>query len=115
VQEVRRIPGQHVEHAGRQKLPADPGHHQGAERRVLGRHQHQRVAGAEGGRDLQRAKQHRRVPRNDRADNTQRLAPRVAQHLLAQRDRLSLQLAGETTEIAEDIGSKPRLAAGLCA
>lgn len=106
-------PGQHVEHAGGQKLLANRGHHQDAERRLLGRLQHQRVTRAERGRDLQCGQQHRCVPRNDRADDAQRLAPRIAQHLFAQRDCLSLQLAGKATEIAEDVGGKPRLAAGL--
>ena len=42
----RAVAGQHVEHARRQELLADLGHQQHAQRRVLGRLQHHRVAGA---------------------------------------------------------------------
>ncbi len=106
-------PGQDVEHAGGKKLLARLGHHQYAERCVFGGLQHQCVAGAQGGRDLQRAEQYWRVPWNDRADHPKRLTARIAQHLLAERDRLALQLAGEATEVAEDIRRQPRLAARL--
>ena len=107
--------GQHVQHAGRQEFLADFGHQQHAERRILGRLHHQRVAGAQSGRDLQRAQQHRRVPRDDGADDAERLAARVAQHVLAERNGLAFQLAAKPAEIAEDIGGhlglRPRLGA----
>ena len=107
------VAGQHVEHAGRQVLLADLGHPQHAQRRVLGRLQHQRVAGAERGRDLERGEHHRRIPRDDGADHADRLAARVAQHVLAERDGLALQLAGEAAEIAEDVGRHAGLGARL--
>ena len=65
--------------------------------------------------DLQRAQQHRRVPRNDRADDAERLAAGVAQDVLAQRDRFAFQFAGQTAEVTENIGDqrgfRPRLGA----
>src|SRR5690606_2633908 len=45
-----------------------------------------------------------RIPRDDRADDADRLAPRVAQHVLPERDRLALEFAAEAAEIAEDLG-----------
>ena len=89
------------------------GEPQHAERRVLGGLQHQHVAGAQRGRDLERAEHDRRIPGNDGADHADRLAPGVAQHVLAERDRLALQLAGETAEIANDVGRALGLGAGL--
>src|SRR5271163_4147505 len=81
--------------------------------RAFGGLQYQRIAGAKRRRDLQRAEQDRRVPRDDCPYDTQRLASRIAQHLLAEGNGLALQLAGEAAEIAEDIGGEPRLAARL--
>ncbi len=80
-----------------------------AERRVLGRLQHQRVAGGHRHRDLERAEHDRGVPRHDRADHADRLAARVAEDVLAERDGLALQLAGQAAEIAEDVGASLRL------
>ena len=101
--------GQHVEHAGRQELLRDFGHQENAERGILRRLEHDRVTRAQCRSDLQRAQQHRRIPRDDGPNHPDRLAPRIAQHLLAKRDRLALQLSGQTAEIAENIGREPRL------
>ena len=107
--------GQHVQHAGRQELLAHLRHQQHAKRRILRRLQHQRVAGAQGGRDLQRAQQHRRVPRDDGADDAKRLAARVARTCSPSGIGLALQFAGEAAEVAEDVGRQlrfgPRLGA----
>ena len=109
------VAGQHVEHARRQELLANFGQQQHAERRILGRLHHHRVAGAERRADLDRAEQHRRVPRNDGADHAERLAPRIAQHLLAERNGLALELTAQAAEIAEDVDRafrlRPRLGA----
>jgi hypothetical protein len=58
--------------------------------------------------DLQRAQQHRRVPWNDGAHDAKRLPSRVAEHVLAERDRLALQFASEAAEVAEDVCRQPR-------
>ena len=107
------VAGQHVEHAGRQELLADLGHQQHAQRRVLGRLHHHGVAGAQRGRDLERGQHHRRVPRDDGADDAQRLAAGVGQHVLAERQGLALELARQPAEIAEDVGRHAGLAARL--
>jgi len=107
------VAGHDVEHALGQMLLADAGEPQHAERGVLGGLQHQRVAGAQRGRDLERAEHDRRIPRDDGANNADRLAPRVAQHVLAQRDGLALQLAGEAAEVADDVGGTSGLGPGL--
>ena len=52
---------------------------------------------------------HRRVPGDDGAHHADRLAPRVAEHVLAERDGLALELAGEPAEVAEDVGGAPGL------
>jgi len=99
---------QHVEHAAWQELLTDLGHQKNSERSILCRLEHNRVARTQRRSDLQRRQQHRRIPRDDRTDDADRLAPRIAQHLLAERDRLALQLSGQATKIAEDIGRQPR-------
>ena len=70
----------HVQDAVGQVARADLGHAQHAERCVLGGLEHERVAGAQRHRDLQRREQHRRVPRHDRRHDAQRLAHAVAEH-----------------------------------
>ena len=90
-------------------LVADGRQPQHAERGVLGRLEHQRVAGAERGRDLERGEDDRRIPGDDGAHHADRLAPRVAENVLAERDGLALQLAGEAAEVADDVGGAPGL------
>ena len=106
---VVAVAGEDVEHRGRQMLLADPGEHENAERGVLGRLQHHGVAGAKGRGDLERGEQHRRVPRDDRAHHPDRLAPRIAQQVLPERQGLALELAREATEVPEDIRGQRRL------
>ncbi len=84
-----------------------------AQRRILGRLHHQHVAGAERGRDLERAQHDRRIPRDDGADDAERLAARAGQHVLAERHGLALQLRRKPAEIAEDVGRQLGLAARL--
>src|SRR5215467_4438973 len=80
-----------------------------SQRRVLGSLQHQRVAGTECRGDLEGCQQNRRIPGDDGPDHADRLAPRVAQHVLAERDRLSFELTGEAAEVADDVGGTPGL------
>ena len=56
------VAGQHVEHTVGQVLSADLGEPQHAQRCVLGRLEHERVAGAERHGDLQGRKEDGRVP-----------------------------------------------------
>src|SRR5215468_10330391 len=102
-------PRQHVEYPFRQMLVTDLGHQQDTEWGVLSRLQDERIAGAESGGDFKRTEQDRRIPGDDRADDTQGLPPRIAQHLFAKGYRLALELAAEPAEIAKDVGCQPRL------
>jgi len=52
-------------------------------------------------------------PRDDGADDPQRLASRVGKHMLAKRDGLALELGSEAAEIAEDVRRELGLAARL--
>ena len=49
-----------------------------------------------------------RVPRDDGADNAERLTPRVAQNMLAEGDRFALEFAAQAAEVADDVDC------GLC-
>src|SRR2546428_526784 len=97
-----------VEDALRQMLLAEAGECERGERRVLRRLQDDGVPGDERRRDLPRADEDRNVPRHDRGDDAERLAPRVREHRLAERDRLALQLASQATEVPEDTGPRAR-------
>ncbi len=107
------VAGEDVQHAVGQVLGGDLGHPQHAQRRVLGRLEHERVAGAQRHRDLQRGQHHGSVPGDDRGDDPERLAARVAEHVLAQRQRLALLLARDAAVVAEDVGRHRGLATGL--
>ena len=58
---------------------------------------------------LSAAEDDRRIPGDDGAHHADRLAPRVAEHVLAERDGLALELAGEAAEVADDVGGAPGL------
>jgi len=77
-----------------------------------------RAAGFRRG-DFQRAQQHWRVPRNDRANDAERLTPRIAEDVLAEWYRFAFEFAAKTTEIAENVGRqrrfRPRLGADCVA
>ena len=107
------IAGHDVQHAFRQMVLADACEPQNAQRGVLGGLEYQRVPGAKCGRNLERRENDRRIPGNDGADHADRLAPRVAEHVLAQRNRLALELAGKATEVAQDVGRTLGLGPGL--
>ena len=107
------VAGQQVQHTRRQVLVAQLRDAQQSERRILGRFQHQRIACRNRHRDLQRAEHHRCVPRHDAPDHADGLAPRVAEDVLAERDRFALELAGDAAEIADDVGRALDLGTGL--
>src|SRR5438046_2947632 len=79
------------------------------ERGVCRRLQHDGVSGAERGRHLPRRDQDRHVPGDDRRDDAVRLASRIREHLLSERNGLALQLAAEAAEVAEDVSDELRL------
>ena len=82
------VPGDEVEHAGRQAdLVDDLGEDERVQRRDLARLEHHRAAGGQRRRDLRGDLVQRVVPRRDRADDADRLAhdQRVADLLLATR------------------------------
>ena len=99
---------QHVEHARGQEFLTYFSEHQHAQRRILCGLQDERVAGAKRGADLESSQQDRRVPRDDGADNAERLTPRVAQNMLAEGDRFALEFAAQAAEVADDLDC------GLC-
>ena len=92
-----------VDHARRQMSLQSSATRRSRKRRVLCRLQDERVAGGNRHRDLERAKHHGSVPRHDAADDADRFAPGVAEDVLAERYRFSLQLAGDAAEVAEDV------------
>jgi hypothetical protein len=98
---------------GGQELLAHFGEQQHAERRILCGLQDESVASAERGANLEGGEQHRRVPRDDGADHAERLAPRVAQDMLAQGDRLALEFPAQPAKVADDIDRRLRLGARL--
>src|SRR4029453_5231944 len=87
------VAGDQIEDAWRQMAPADLRHSQQRERRVLGGLEHQRVACGHGHRHFERAKDHRSVPGDDRANDADRFTAGVAEHMLAEWNRLALELA----------------------
>ncbi len=107
------VAGHDVQHALRQMLLAGGCEPQNAKRGVLGGLQHQRVAGAKGGRDLERREDDGRIPGYDGANHPDRFPPRVAEHMFAQRNRLALEFAGKATEIAQNIRRAFGLGPGL--
>ena len=104
-----------VEDAFRQMPLAEACERECRERRVRRRLQHDGIPGDQRGGHLPRADQDRDVPRHDRGNDTPRLAARVREHVLAERDRLALELTAKPTEVAEQIGRRPRLGARLSA
>ena len=72
------LAGDDVEHAGREDVRGDLGEAQRAQRRELGRLEHDRVAGRERGPELPGRHVQRVVPRRDRADDAERVAAHVA-------------------------------------
>src|SRR5439155_1522100 len=101
--------GDHVQYAVRQVRLADACQLQYGERGVCRRLQHDGVSGAERGRHLPRRDQDRHVPGDDRRDDAVRLASRIREHLLSERNGLALQLAAEAAEVAEDVSDELRL------
>ena len=110
------VAGDDVEDALGQDVGGDLGHPQGGERRDLGRLQHHRVPGREGGRDLPRRHHQRVVPRRDLADDADRLAPdhrgRPA-HVLGR--GLALRRAGGPGHEAKAVGCAGHLFDGRAA
>src|SRR6266545_6640956 len=94
-------------------LVADLGDAQEAERRVFGGFQYQRVARGDRHRNLECAEHDRRIPWHDAADDTNRLAARVAQDVLAERNRLPFRLARKTAVIPDDLSRALDLGACL--
>src|SRR5262249_22152847 len=53
------------------------------------------------------------IPRNDAADHAEWLAPRVAEDMLTQGDRLAFEFAAQATEVAENVDGRLCLGARL--
>ena len=106
VADRRARAGDDVEHAGRQDLGRDLGQDQGGQRGPCRRLEDDRVAGRERRSDLPAGHHDRVVPRGDRGDHADRLAPDhrgVAVHVLV--GRLALHHprgAGEEAQVVDD-------------
>jgi hypothetical protein len=50
--------------------------------------------------------QHRCIPRNDATDHAEWLAPRVAEDMLAQGDRLAFEFPAQAAEVADDVDGR---------
>ena len=106
----RSVAGDDVERARREPgLERELRQPQRGERRVLGGLEHDAAAGRERRADLPHRHQQRKVPRDDRADDADRLAARVAEELvLAERrhrqlDRRALDLRRPAGAVAEEV------------
>ena len=101
-----------VEHAVRQpRVGQRGGEVGGGERDDLSRLPHDRVAERNRGRDLPGGDCDRKVPRSDRQDDPERLAPRVEERQRrVARVRLAVGLEGLTGVVAEDRRSAARFA-----
>ena len=77
------------------------------QRRLLGRLQHRRAAGADRRRELPRRHQQRVVPRDDLAGDADRLAQREAHRVVGHRDDVAVNLGGQAAVVLEaggDVG-----------
>ncbi len=101
---ARRLahPGDDVDDAGRKAgIGEARGQREHRQRRLLGRLQHGRAAGAEGGRQLPRRHQQRVVPRDDLAGDADRLAQREAHRVVGNRQHVAVNLRGEAAVVLE--------------
>ena len=102
----------HVEHARREQVLGPLGELERAQRRQLGRLEHDGVAGRERGPDLPGRHHERIVPGRDRRDDPERVASdhrRVAAQVLAR--GLPLEAARRAREEAQVVGCEPDLVA----
>ena len=93
-----------VEHARRQQVADQLHQHHDAHRRLLGRLEHDAVAGGERRRELPRRHQQREVPRDDLADDAERLVEVVGDGVvvdLGERAFLGADAAGEIAEVVD--------------
>ena len=100
----RAVTRHDVDHAVRNAgLLREPRHPQASQRRLLGRLHDDRATSRQGRAPLPGDHQRRKVPRNDLADHADRLAPRVAEVVAADRNRLALNLVGPTGVVAQAV------------
>ncbi len=107
------VAGDDVEHPLGQVVAADPRERQDRQRRVLGGLDDDRVAGGQRRGDLEAGDHQRGVPRQDRADDTQRHPAGVAELVAAARQRHALDLAGDACGIPEEGAEQGGFRAGL--
>ncbi len=105
--------GDDVEDAlGEADLDRDPLELERAQRRQLGRLQHDRVAGGERRPELPGGDRQREVPGHDQADDAERLAEGHVD-AAGDRDRVAEQPLRAGRVVAEGVGDHPDLAAGV--
>ena len=97
----RAVAGHDVDDAiGEAGFLSQRGHAQGGQRRLLGRLQDDGAAGRQGRTPLPGLHQQREVPRNDLADDADRLVPRVAEVRSLDGDGLAVDLVGPAGVVA---------------
>jgi hypothetical protein len=103
--------GDDVDHAVRDAgFLRQPRHAQAGERGLFGRLHHDRTPGRQCGPPFPGGHQHREIPGNDLSDHADRLAPRVAEEIAADRNRLSVNLVGPTGVVAQAIDGQRQVA-----
>ena len=91
------------------RLERELGEPQRRQRRQLGGLQHERVAGRQAGRHLPGGDRQREVPRDDQADDAERLAEREVD-AAGDRDRVAQQPLGRAGVVAERVDDHAHLA-----
>jgi ParB family chromosome partitioning protein len=104
------VAGDDIENALRESgLQRERGQTQCGERRLFRRFQHDAAAGGEGRADLPDRHQQWKIPRNDRPDHADRLAPRVGEEFIPAKaghrdvDRGAFDLGRPTGAVAEEV------------
>ena len=99
--------GDDVEHSGRQpRLQRELTQANRGQRGLLGRLQHDRVAGQQRRRELPRTDDERVVPGNDGRDDSERLAANERQVIGSGRGNLVVELVGELGIVGNTVGGK---------
>ncbi len=95
-----------VQHTRGQQIADDRDQVKDRRRRLLGRLEHDRVTGGQGGGELPHGHEDREVPRNDLADDTERLVEMVGDGVGVDLRERTLLRANGTCEVAEVVDRK---------
>ena len=104
-----------IEDAGREQVRDEIGDRQNAHRRLLGGLEHDAIAGRERGREFPHRHQNRKIPRNDLADDAERLMEMVGDRVVVDFADRSFLRTDATREIAEVVDSERQVDGGRLA